>query len=89
MTQPAITTPAFGNFSPLSADMRRNLRDSAPDVPEREGDAEAAREALEPSKSEDARLLLAVLCNDEGKSGVRTLPKNFLTKAFFLQAKPV
>ena len=69
--------------------MRRNLRDSAPDVPEREGDTEAAREALEPGKSEDAWLLLAVLGIDEGKGGVRTLPKDFLTKTFFLRAKTV
>ncbi len=70
-------------------DMRRKLRDSAPDVPEREGDVEAAREAFEVGKTEDAQLLLATLGNDEGEGGVRTLPKDFLTKAFFLRAKTV
>ena len=62
---------------------------SALDVPEREGDAEAAREVLEAGKSEDARLLLATHRNDEGEGGVRTLPKDFLTKTFFLRAKTV
>ena len=70
-------------------DMSRNLRDSAPDVPKRVGDVEAAREALEAGKTEDARLLLATLGNDECESGVRTLPKDFLTKTFFLRAKTV
>ena len=70
-------------------DMRRNLRESAPDVPEREGGAEAAHEALEAGKSEDARLLLAALGNDEGEGGVRTLPNDFPTKTFFLRAKTV
>ena len=70
-------------------DMPRNLPDSAPDVPEREGDAEAAREALQVGKSEDAWLLLSTLGNDEGEGGVGTLPKNFLTKTFFLRAKTV
>ncbi len=69
--------------------MSRNLRDSAPDVPKRVGDVEAAREALEAGKTEDARLLLATLGNDEGEGGVRTLPKDFLTKTFFLRAKTV
>ena len=70
-------------------DMRRNLRESAPDVPKREDDAEAAHEALEAGKSEDARLLLAALGNDEGEGGVRTLPNDFPTKTFFLWAKTV
>jgi len=69
--------------------MRRNLPGSAPDVPEREGDAEAAHEALQVGKSEDAWLLLSTLGNDEGEGGVGTLPKNFLTKTFFLRAKTV
>ena len=69
--------------------MSRNLRDSAPDVPERVGDVEAAREALEAGKTEGARLLLATLGKDELKGGVRTLPKDFLTKPFFLRTKTV
>ena len=70
-------------------DVRRYLRDSAPDVPERQDDAEAARKALEASKPEDARLLLATPGNNEGEGGVCTLPKDFLTKTFFLWTKTV
>jgi tetratricopeptide (TPR) repeat protein len=57
-------------FASALKDMRQNLRDLMPGDPARDVDAEAAREALEAGKFEDAMLMLTSLGNDEGRDGV-------------------
>jgi tetratricopeptide (TPR) repeat protein len=57
-------------FASALKDMRQNLRDLMPGDPERDGDAEAAREALEAGKFEDAVKYLVVLGENEGQDGV-------------------
>lgn len=57
-------------FASALKDMRQNLRDLMPGLPEREFDAEAAREALEAGRFDDAQDHLTRIGDDEGRDGI-------------------